>query len=134
MFNLNDLVNVPGRPDLTNYGTIMELRPDGKALVRFRTPRKPMEYGTCDDCGLPGMLSQNSSTGEIVCMSFGCGHEHGFVERDEELPLGTLVNITAQRREKRKEQFRARLNDLLEEGVSEEFITPEVSVRILQAV
>ena len=134
MFNVKDLVGVPSRRDLTNYGTIEELRPDNKALVHFRTPRQPEERGCCDHCHWPGMLSQNGGTGEVVCMRSGCGHDHGFDERDEVLSLDLLVNITTKRQEEKKGKFRERLNALLKEGVNEKFLTPDASSRILQAV
>lgn len=133
MFNLKDLVDVPSRHDLTNYGVITELRP-GKAVVHFRTPLEPKKRNVCDSCGWPGLLSVNGHTGEVVCMRSGCGHDHGFGERDEVLSLELLVNITTKRREEKKAKFRERLDALLKEGVNEKFLTPDASSRILQAV
>lgn len=133
-FRLNDLVeDVAGGRSPTNCGRIMELRPNSKALVHFRTPRQPKERRICDKCGLSGGLSRNGGTGEITCMRTGCGHDHGFDEHDEELPLDQLVNITAQSYDRRKNKFREELTVLLQEGVKEKFLTLEVATQILQA-
>ena len=133
MFNVKDIVHVPSRRALTLYGSITELHPDSKAIIIFWIPREPKERNACDECG-SATLSVNGSTGEIVCMRSGCGHEHGFKSREEVISLDLLVNITTKRQEEKKAAFRKRLNDLLEEGVKEKFLTPEASDRILKTV
>jgi len=130
-FHPKDLVSVPCRRDLTTYGTVSELRPDGRAVVHFRIPRQPKERGVCDYCRFPGLLSMNGATGEIVCMRSGCGHEHGFEERDEVILFDQLVNITTKRREEKRAELRKRIAALLQEGVENQFLTSAAADRIL---
>ena len=132
MFNVKDLVDVPGR-ELTNYGRIRELRSGGRALVRFREPRQPKRGDCCDSCHFPGMLSQEVGTGEISCMRSGCGYQHGFDERNEMIALDLLVNITTKRRDEKKAEFRKRLAVLLQEGIKEGFVTAETE-QILKTI
>lgn len=89
-FGVGDLVDVQGR-SLRCYGEIKELR--GTALVHFKEPRRPNRGGgrLCDECGRGSGLSQNIMSGEVVCMASGCGHRHGFDERDEEIAIGLLI-------------------------------------------
>jgi hypothetical protein len=130
-FSVKDIVGVPSRRDLMHHGEITELRPDGMALVHFRMPRLPR---VCGSCGMASGLSVNGDTGEVVCMRSGCGHEHGFDERDEEFSLDLLFNMTAERKANDKKLFRERLNELLEDGVSEQLLTSDVADQILQLV
>lgn len=122
-FQVNDVVDVKGRSDITNYGTIVAMPNRDQAQVKFRTPKQPKKRNICDSCGFPHMLSQNGGTGEITCMRSGCGHDHGFDERTELVDYFKLINITAQRTKERRGQWTARLQALLAEGVRDHIIT-----------
>ena len=132
MFNVEDVVDVPSRGDLTAYGTIRELLTHGRALVHFVIPRQEKERNVCDDCGFR-TLSRNVGTGEIVCMDSDCGHEHGFDERDEALSFDLLVNITNPE-DKKKAEFCEQFTSLVQKGVDKQFLTQDDADRILQIV
>jgi hypothetical protein len=132
LFKVGDLVDVKNRGDLTHYGRVKALH-DNKALVHFRMPRQP-KNGCCDRCHSPGLLSEDFGTGEIVCMRSGCGHSHGFNQRDEKISLNLLVNITTKRHSEDKSKFRTRLAALLREGVKSELITSDVASQMLGLV
>ena len=57
------------------------------ATVAFEVPNLPRR---CEGCGMISGLSRNAGTGEIVCMSTGCGHEHGFKNIAVEIPFSNL--------------------------------------------
>lgn len=126
-------VDVPGRK-LTHYGKITELLPNNEARVRMKTTGRPQKQGVCDKCGCPGMLSMNGGTGELVCMSSGCGHGHGFDERDEILSLEILIDVEKAKLPARKEAFRHELDALLARGVTNKVITAQQQAAILNLI
>ncbi len=130
MLNISDVVDVVGR-NLTHYGRLDEILPNKEARVHFDTPRQPRKRGFCDECQMPGMLSIDGSTGEIVCMRTGCGHEHGFEGRDEIIPIGQLINISEQLLGEKKAKFKQEIVKLLQRGVTDMLVTEEQSSAIL---
>lgn len=106
MFSINDRVDVKGR-EMPVYGKITEIL-DKKAIVHFRIPRDP-KNDICALCDWPGFLQICGNTGEVVCMRSGCGHGHGFEERDEIISLDKLINISTQRK---KEEINKLLSNL----------------------
>ena len=132
-FHVSDVVDVTER-DLVVYGVISELLPDNKVTVHFKEPRYPKKCGICDACHWPGYLSMNAGTGEMVCMRSGCGHEHGFEERDEIISISKLRNISEERGEEKKKDFSVRLSTLISEGVDKGILTSDQKEKILQII
>ncbi len=122
MFNIGDTVDVKDRKDLSDYGKITQLLPDEKAVVHFRLRCKEKERNCCDKCRFPGLLSICGNTGEVVCMRSGCGHGHGFEERDEIIPVAKLINISEKRRDEEREKLLGKLKALLAEGMRKNLI------------
>lgn len=115
VFDAGDIVEVGGE---NRRGKIVVLRAS-EAVVEFRFPDRPSNG--CSRCGSYN-LSQNAGTGEVVCMSTGCRHEHGFLVRREVCPLSRLKNISKQEQEEDRKKFRKELGKLLREGVRKEII------------
>ena len=114
MINVSDLVDVKGR-NLTFGGRVKAFLPKNEVVVHFKTPRQPKKRNFCDDCGMHGTLSMNGDSGEVVCMRTGCGHEHGFEERDEVIKTELLVNISEKRWSEKRDEFRRKVADLLQQ-------------------
>jgi len=126
VFQKRDIVDVKNSKMLA-FGKIANIKGD-KAVVHFREPRQPE---VCEECGIGIMLSVNASTGEIECLRSGCGHKHGFEERNETIPLSQLINITSIRKSEEKKRIRkdvtailmkAKKKDILEEKNIEKII------------
>jgi hypothetical protein len=86
-FNEGDRVRITGSREWRG-GEFSRLLPSGKAEVRLRRPRS---VRFCEACGAVASLSENATTGEIVCMKSGCGHEHGFDTIVDEFALEQLA-------------------------------------------
>ncbi|KKU50743.1 MAG: hypothetical protein A2633_01920 [Candidatus Sungbacteria bacterium RIFCSPHIGHO2_01_FULL_47_32] len=130
VFKVDDLVDVKDRNDLTHYGKIKKVMNDN-ALVHFKLTREPKQYNVCDSCGWPGFLSESGNTGEIECMKSGCGHGHGFEEREELISLEKLINMTAL---KEKEKMNVILKDIITglcEAEAGGYITAKTKERIV---
>ena len=131
MLKIGDMVDVADR-QLTHYGRLDEILPNQEARVHLKKAREPKERNVCDACKFPGMLSVNGGTGEIVCMRSGCGHEYGFEERDEIIPIGQLINVSGQRLNKKKVEFKQEVASLLQRGIADKVMTAEQSATILK--
>lgn len=91
-YAVGDVVDAADCGVLTHYPQIKEFLPDGRVVLHFKEPNQP---DSCGACGAVGSLSENISTGEVVCQRTGCGHEHGFRERDAAVLQNALrENIT----------------------------------------
>jgi hypothetical protein len=86
-FSEGDRVRITGSLEWRG-GTFSRILPNGKAEVRLRRPK---QVRSCASCGAVASLSENASTGEIVCMRSGCGHEHGFDTIVDEFALEQLA-------------------------------------------
>ena len=86
---VNEIVGIPV-PPFIQQGKVLAILPDNKVSVEYQLPRQPKEDGLCDHCSSIS-LSMNGATGEIVCMSTGCGHEHGFDEKVETFLVNKIV-------------------------------------------
>ncbi|MBI2030734.1 hypothetical protein HYT05_03860 [Candidatus Kaiserbacteria bacterium] len=134
-FAIGDIVDVTNR-QLVAFGEIVALTETGEvtgvegteARVHFKDPRRPK---VCEACGWPFSLSQNMGTGEIECMRSGCGHGHGFEERDEVIPVYRLVNISAKKRAEKQAAFKGEVERLLANGVREKHIDSAQRDKIL---
>jgi hypothetical protein len=125
-----DLVDVRER-ELTHLGQFVEILPNQEARIHMKTAKEPKERGVCDQCGSMN-LSLNGGTGEITCIRTGCGHDHGFREWDEIIPVVKLINITERRREEAKIEFREEVKKMLVRGHGVGFVTTDQCKAILE--
>lgn len=142
MFKVGDIVDVKERDDLDYFGRIVEINED-KAVVRLKFTRHPegRENGVCESCGSFGHFSVNGGTGEIVCMRTGCGHEYGFIERDEVIALEKLINITEKRNQEKKQKLVSEIKlelksakDKAEKAFKDGLIDEKEKAEILKAI
>jgi hypothetical protein len=127
-----DLVDVQDRK-LTHYGKFVENLPNQEARIRMKTANEPKERGVCDNCGSPN-LSLEGSTGEITCIRTGCGHDHGFREWDEIIPIAKLINVTKQRLEKKKAEFREEVRKRFLKAFGDELVTADQCKAVMETL
>lgn len=135
MFKIGDIIDVKNRRDLTAYGEIKKfIDEDGtkKAVIHFRLPREPKEFNMCEECGWPGFISVDGGTGERVCMKTGCGHGHGFEEREEIIALDKLVNISSKRKKKKLKEMKEEMDIILEQAIEDGIISQGVQKKVLE--
>ncbi len=135
MFKVGDIIDVKNRRDLIAYGNIKKfIDEDGtkKAVIHFRLPREPKEFNVCDECDWPGFISVSGNTGERVCMKTGCGHGHGFEEREEIIAVDKLINISSKRKKKKLKEMKEEMDVILKQAIEDDVISQDIQKKVLE--
>jgi hypothetical protein len=83
---IGDIVRANVRVNIENFhmlpgteGCIVSINQANEtAKVEYLLPKRPV---SCEGCGAPSFsLSRDMTTGRVVCLRTGCGHDHGYDE------------------------------------------------------